>query len=62
MLLHYSKTHSSPSSFKSFVTAIRADGGGDTAEDIMGALKATFTKLSWRSDCSKVNIFVCKLL
>ncbi len=38
------------------MSAIHADGGGDTPEDIMGALKATFTKLSWRSDCSKVNI------
>ena len=40
------------------MSAIRADGGKDTPEDVMGALKATFTKLSWRSDCSKVNIFV----
>ncbi len=42
------------------MSAIRADGGDDTPEDIMGALKATFTKLSWRSDCSKVNF--CPIL
>ncbi len=51
------QTHSSQSNFKCFVSAIRAGGGGDTAEDIMGALKATFTKLSWRIDCCKVNTF-----
>ena len=33
--------------FKEFVSRIRADGGGDSAEDVMGGLKAV-TKLSWR--------------
>ena len=33
---------------------IRADGGGDTAEDIMGGLKMVFTRLSWRPDATKV--------
>ena len=47
----------SQSNFRSFVSAIRADGGEDCAEDIMGALKVTFFKLSWRSDCSKVSSY-----
>ena len=33
--------------FYNFVNAIRADGGGDSAEDIMGGLQAAFSKLSW---------------
>lgn len=45
---------SSPAEFRSFVGAIRADGGGDTPEDIMGALKKTFCQLSWRADSTKV--------
>jgi len=36
------------------VSAIKADGGGDAPEDIMGALKIVFTSLSWRSEGSKV--------
>ncbi len=37
------------------MNAICADGGDDTPEDIMGALKVTCTKLSWRADCCKVR-------
>ena len=33
--------------FYNFVNAIRADGGGDSAEDIMGGLQAAFSRLSW---------------
>ena len=35
------------SSFYNFVNAIRADGGGDSAEDIMGGLQTAFSRLSW---------------
>ena len=39
------------------MSAIRATGGGDGPEDIMGALNVTFSKLSWRmSDSSKVHV------
>ena len=41
--------------FRSFVGAIRANGGGDGPEDIMGGLNKTFWKLSWRQEASKVN-------
>jgi hypothetical protein len=41
--------------FRNFVGAISADGGGDGAEDIMGGLKVTLTRLSWRSDTAKVR-------
>ena len=41
--------------FRSFVGAIRADGGGDGPEDIMGGLKKTFWNLSWREEASKVS-------
>ena len=45
------------SSFYNFVNAIRADGGGDTAEDIMGGLQAAFSRLSWGDkEVCKVNI------
>jgi len=44
------------SSFYNFVNAIRAKGGQDTAEDIMGGLQAAFTRLSWGDkEVSKVN-------
>ena len=33
--------------FYNFVNSIRADGGGDSAEDIMGGLQAAFSRLSW---------------
>ena len=33
--------------FYNFVNAIRADGGGDSAEDIIGGLQAAFSRLSW---------------
>lgn len=42
------------SSFRCFVGAIRADGGGDGPEDIMGGLNKTFWKLSWREEAAKV--------
>ena len=45
---------SNQSDFRSFVGAIRAGGGRDTAEDIMGGLKKTFSNLSWREEASKV--------
>ena len=41
--------------FRSFVGAIVADGGGDGPEDIMGGLNKTFWKLSWREEASKVS-------
>ena len=41
--------------FRSFVGAIVADGGGDAPEDIMGGLNKTFWKLSWREEASKVK-------
>ena len=44
--------------FRSFVGAIRADGGGDHAEDIMGGLKKTFWNLSWREEASKVKLML----
>ena len=34
--------------------AIRADGGGDAPEDIMGGLKVAFQQLYWRPDACKV--------
>ena len=40
--------------FHSFVNPIVANGGGDGPEDIMGALKVTLSKLSWRSSAAKV--------
>ena len=34
---------------------ICATGGGDGPEDVMGALKVTFSKLNWRSSSAKVH-------
>lgn len=34
---------------------IRADGGGDAPEDIMGGFKVAFYSLSWRADACKVK-------
>ncbi len=48
--------HRSQPAFHAFVNAIRADGGGDTPEDIMGGLKAVFTNLSWRAGATKVQL------
>ena len=50
--------------FRSFVGAIRADGGGDGPEDIMGGLKKTFWNLSWRDEASKVSCmsYICTCL
>lgn len=48
----------SESSFQSFVGAIQASGGGDAAEDIMGALSVTFSKLSWRDHGTKVLLHI----
>lgn len=44
--------------FHGFVKAIGANGGGDTAEDIMGGLKCVFEKLSWRQTAVKVLIHI----
>lgn len=46
----------SQSAFHGFVSKITTEAGcgGDTPEDIMGALKVAFTSLSWRSEGSKV--------
>ena len=43
-------------SFHQFVSGIVANGGGDTPEDIMGALKVTLSTLSWRSGVNKVSV------
>ena len=43
------------SQFHSFVDPIKADGGDDTQEDIMGGLKITFSELNWRHDAAKVH-------
>ena len=45
---------SDATAFQSFVGAIRADGGGDGPEDIMGGLNAVFHRLNWRSEANKV--------
>lgn len=50
----YEFTNRDQYTFRSFVGAIRADGGDDTAEDIMGGLNKTFSCLSWREEASKV--------
>ena len=42
------------SQFHYFVNPIIADGGKDTPEDIMGALKVTLSNLSWRPSATKV--------
>ena len=47
---------SDSTSFQSFVGAIRADGGGDGPEDIMGGLDAVFRQLSWRSQSNKARL------
>jgi len=46
---------SDASSFQSFVGAIRAGGGGDGPEDIMGGLTAVFHQLSWRAQANKAS-------
>ena len=43
--------------FHDFVGAIKAVGGGDTPEDIMGALKVTFRNLSWRPEATKASLW-----
>ena len=48
--------------FYNFVNAISANGGGDSAEDIMGGLQAAFSKLSWGDEeVVKVSNYVCKI-
>eukprot|EP00117_Sycon_ciliatum_P020161 scpid34954/ scgid18041/ Alpha-protein kinase vwkA; von Willebrand factor A alpha-kinase len=47
-----------PQEFYRFVDSVKAHGGGDTAEDIMGAFHAMFTKLSWRPDVTKLLIHI----
>ena len=37
------------------MNGISADGGGDSAEDIMGGLKVALYSLSWRLESSRVN-------
>jgi hypothetical protein len=44
--------------FHGFVNPIRADGGGDGPEDIMGGLKVACSRLSWRSKAAKVLIHI----
>ena len=51
----YTCYYSDPSIFQSFVSGIRADGGDDSPEDIMGGLSVTFCSLSWRSEACKVK-------
>ena len=51
--------------FYNFVNAISANGGGDSAEDIMGGLHAAFSKLSWGDEeVVKVRMYrgVCKII
>lgn len=47
---------SNASVFRDFVGAIRANGGADGPEDIMGGFKVAFNNLHWRSDSCKVAI------
>ena len=54
----YSNHNRSQPSFHNFVSLIKADGGGDGPEDIMGGLKAVFTNLSWRQSASKVRAVI----
>ena len=39
------------------MSLIRADGGGDSPEDIMGGLKVALFSLNWRSKASKVHSY-----
>ena len=57
----FSLTFRDQGAFYNFVNAIRADGGGDSAEDIMGGLQAAFSRLSWGDEeVVKVRInFLC---
>ena len=41
--------------FRTFVDPIVAKGGRDSPEDVMGGLKVTLKRLSWRSEGAKVN-------
>ncbi len=41
------------------MSAIKADGGGDAPEDIMGGLKAVFTNITWRTGATKVSSHGC---
>ncbi len=40
--------------FQSFVGMVRANGGGDGAEDVLGGLQAVTNQLNWRKDANKV--------
>ena len=63
LLKTYSLTSRDQGAFYNFVNAIRADGGGDSAEDIMGGLQAAFSRLSWgNEEVVKVRIKFCLLL
>lgn len=58
-----SKFTRSLSQFHNFVNPIVTKGGKDTPEDVMGALKVTFTNLSWRSSATKVFYkLICLLM
>ncbi|XP_019852957.1 PREDICTED: alpha-protein kinase vwkA-like [Amphimedon queenslandica] len=46
------------SQFHTFVDPIKASGGKDTPEDIMGALKVTLSNLSWRPSATKVLMHI----
>ena len=41
--------------FEQFVGNIKAQGGADWPEDIMGGFKVVFKDLSWRDDATKVR-------
>lgn len=57
-LIQFSHLYSDSSAFQTFVGCIRAGGGGDGPEDIMGGLQVTFHNLSWRPKANKVFIII----
>ena len=50
--------YSDPERFRQFVGKIKADGGDDAPEDVMGGFKVAFNQLNWRSDSCKVCIYI----
>ncbi len=46
--------HSDLPTFQDFVGKIKAHGGGDAAEDVMGGLKVDLRELEWRHGGTKV--------
>jgi len=57
----YATSTRDPTEFYQFVDKIQAPFGvgGDTAEDVMGGLKAALTKLTWRAGGTKVHSRMC---